>query len=121
MSLIQENNRQYYEGAQGFKGDGTTTSFTTTFNTDLVWYSADPSVTSYANNNFKLYTSANGLPDSWSEITSGYSVVGNKITFTSAPADGLYITVQLKRIDGGNYGYTYNDKAYGDAVEKNYG
>jgi len=121
MSLIQENNRQYYEGAQGFKGDGATTSFTTTFNTDLVWYSADPSVTSYANNNFKLYTSANGLPDSWSEVTSGYSVIGNKITFTSAPADGLYITIQLKRIDGGNYGSTYNDKAYGDAVEKNYG
>jgi hypothetical protein len=121
MSLIQENNRQYYEGAQGFRGDGTTTSFTATFNTDLIWYSADPSVVSYAKNNFKLYTNANGLPDSWSEVTSDYTVVGNTINFSTAPANNLYITVQLKTLDGGNYGSTFNDKAYGDVVEKNYG
>ena len=84
MSLIQENNRQYYEGAQGFRGDGTTTSFTTTFNTNLVWYNADPNVISYAKNNFKLYTSVNGLPDSWSEVTSNYTVVGNTINFSTA-------------------------------------
>ena len=38
--LITENNRQYYEGAQGFKGDAGGTagqSFTTTFDTDLVF------------------------------------------------------------------------------------
>jgi hypothetical protein len=121
MSLIKENNRQYYEGAQGFRGDGNTTSFTTTFNTDLVWYSANPDVVSYAKNNFKLYTSVNGLPDTWSEVTSDYTVIGNTINFSTAPANDLYITVQLKKIDGGNYGSTFNDKAYGEAVEKNYG
>ena len=42
MSLLTENNRQYYEGAQGFRGDGNTKTFTTTFNTDLVFGSALP-------------------------------------------------------------------------------
>jgi len=121
MSLIKETNRQYYEGAQGFKGNGSNYSFTTTFNTDLVWYSADPSNTNYAKNNFKLYSSPNGLPDSWTEITSGYILSGNTIRFDSPPADGTYITVQLKRLDGGNYGSTYSDKAYGNVVEDNYG
>lgn len=121
MSLIKENNRQYYEGAQSFNGDGSRTSFTTTFNTNLKWYSADPSDVNYSSNNFKLYTSVNGLPESWAEVTSGYGVTGNSINFSTAPADGLYIVVQLKRIDGGNYGSTYNEKAYGQVVEDNYG
>lgn len=121
MSLTQENNRQYYEGAQGFKGDGVTTSFTATFNTNLIWYSADPNVASYVKNNFKLYTNDGGLADNWSEVVSDYTVIGNTINFSTAPANNLYITVQLKALDGGNYGSTFNDKAYGDVVEKNYG
>jgi hypothetical protein len=121
MSLITETNRQYYEGAQGFKGNGSTSSFTTTFNTNLVWYSADPNDINYAKNNFKLYSSLNGLPGSWTEITNGYSLSGNTINFSTPPLDGIYITVQLKRLDGGNYGSTYNEKAYGNVVEENYG
>ena len=121
MSLTQENNRQYYEGAQGFRGDGNTTSFTATFNTDLIWYSADPNVVSYVKNNFKLYTNDGGLAGNWSEVVSDYTVIGNTINFSTAPANNLYITVQLKALDGGNYGSTFSDKAYGDVVEKNYG
>jgi hypothetical protein len=121
MSLITENNRQYYEGAQGFRGDGTTVSFTTTFNTDLEWYAASGSDINYANNNFKLYSSSNGLPGSWSEVTTGYTVSGNTITYTDAPVNSLYIVAQLKRLDGGNYGNTYAEKAVGETVEKNYG
>lgn len=121
MSLLTENNRQYYEGAQGFKGDGVVTTFTTTFNTDLKWFAVSDAVANYALNNFKLYTSANGLPGSWSEVTADYSVSGNTITFTTPPADGLFIVVQLKTIDGGNYGNTYKEKAHGETVEKNYG
>ena len=121
MSLITENNRQYYEGAQGFRGDGTTVSFTTTFNTDLEWYAASGSDINYANNNFKLYSSSNGLPGSWSEVTTGYTVSGNTITYTDAPVNNLYIVAQLKRLDGGNYGNTYAEKAVGETVEKNYG
>jgi hypothetical protein len=121
MSLITENNRQYYEGAQGFTGDGTTTAFTTTFNTNLDWYEASNTQTNYAKNNFKIYSSTSGLPGSWSEILSGYSVAGNTITFSTAPIDGLNIVVQLKTLDGGNYGSTFFEKAYGDVVEENYG
>ena len=121
MSLITENNRQYYEGAQGFKGDGVETTFTTTFNTDLKWFAASNAVIDYALNNFKLYTSANGLPGSWSEIIADYSVSGNTITFTTAPANGLFIVTQLKTLEGGNYGNSYSEKAYGDIVEDNYG
>jgi hypothetical protein len=121
MSLITENNRQYYEGAQGFTGDGVKTTFTTTFNTNLEWYEASNTQTNYAKNNFKIYSSASGLPGSWSEITSGYYVVGNNITFNFAPIDGLNIVVQLKTLDGGNYGSTFFEKAYGNVVEENYG
>ena len=121
MSLITENNRQYYEGAQGFRGDGTTVSFTTTFNTDLEWYAASDSNINYTKNNFKLYSSSNGLPGSWSEVTTGYTVSGNTITYTDAPVNNLYIVAQLRRLDGGNYGNTYAEKAVGETVEKNYG
>ena len=33
--LITETGQQYFEGAQGFRGDGAKLSFLTTFNTDL--------------------------------------------------------------------------------------
>lgn len=121
MSLLTENNRQYYEGAQGFKGDGAATDFTTTFNTDLVFGAASNTNVNYALNNFKIYTSANALPGSWSEVVSGYTVSNNTISFSVAPADGLYIVVQLKKLDGGNYASTLQEKAYGNTVEKNYG
>ena len=121
MSLLTENNRQYYEGAQGFRGNGILVDFTTTFNTDLIFGSASPSDVDYQKNNFKLYTSTTGIPGSWSETTTGYSVSGNVITFVAPPANGLYIVLQLKKLDGGNYGSTVADKAYGDTVEKNYG
>ena len=121
MSLLTENNRQYYEGAQGFRGNSVLVDFTTTFNTDLIFGSASPSDVDYKKNNFKLYTSTTGVPGSWSETTTGYSVSGNIITFTAPPAIGLYIVVQLKKLDGGNYGATAADKAYGNTVEENYG
>ena len=121
MSLIKENNRQYYEGAQSFRGDGSLTSFKTTFNTDIKWYSSDPNSAKYANNNFKLYTSTTGLPGDWTEVVSGYSVSDNTIVFDIAPALNSFIVVQLKTKNGGNYGSNFNDRAFGRAVEDNYG
>ena len=121
MSLLKENNRQYYEGAQSFTGNGSKVSFTTTFNTDLVFGAASNTNVNYGLNNFKLYTSSSAAPGSWSEVVSGYSVSGNVITFDTAPTADTYIVVQLKKLDGGNYGSTVQDKAYGDTVEKNYG
>jgi len=122
--LITENGRQYFEGAQGFRGDGTKLSFKTTFNTDLFLGSWDQNDSDYALNNFKLYVSVSGLPGSaFQEYVSSFSVVDNAVVFNagSAPANGLYIVVQLKTLTGGKYGSTPSEKAYGQTVEDNYG
>jgi len=123
MSLITETNQQYYQGAQGFRGDGVKLSFETTFDTNLILGSFDPNNVDYALNNFKLYTSTTGLPGSYVEYLTVFTVVNNAITFEagSEPANGLYIVVQLKILDGGKYGTTEAEKAYGQAVEDNYG
>jgi hypothetical protein len=127
--LITETNRQYYEGAQGFtivfklkSGiPSWTTTFTTTFNTDLVFGSWNPNDIEYALNNFKLYWSETGLPDTFVEITTEeYGVVDNTITYINPdlPQANSYLVVQLKILDGGNYG---DRDAFGDTVEENYG
>jgi hypothetical protein len=121
MSLITETNQQYYQGAQGFRGDNAKLDFKTTFDTDLVLGSFDPNNINYALNNFKLYTSSTGLPGSYSEYITTFTVVDNAVTFPVAPATGLYIVVQLKKLDGGLYGSTEAEKAYGQIVEDNYG
>ena len=121
MGLITETNQQYYEGAQGFVGDNAKVSFLTTFNTDLIFGSFDPAAVNYALNNFKLYTSPTGLPGTYTEYITTFTVLNNTITFPAAPATGLYIVVQLKILSGGNYGQTEAEKAYGDTVEDNYG
>jgi hypothetical protein len=121
MSLITETNQQYYQGAQGFRGDNTTIAFKTTFDTSLILGSSDPNNVNYALNNFKLYTSTSGLSGSYSEYITTFTVVDNSITFPAAPATGLYIVVQLKKLDGGLYGSTEAEKAYGQVVEDNYG
>ena len=121
--LITETNRQYYEGTQGFIGDGVKLTFLTTFNTDLVYGSYDPNDIDYALNNYKLYSSFTGLPGSFTEVIANYSVVANAIVFTAgnAPANGEYVVVQLKILDGGNYGTTPAEMAYGNTTEQNYG
>jgi len=127
MSLITETNEQYYQGVQAFRGAASGTldgqTFPTTFNTDLVFGNYDPNSTDYALNNFKIYTSTTGMPNpnSWSEYTSAYTVSDNVITITNALPASVYLVVQLKRLDGGKYGQTEAEKAYGDTVEENYG
>lgn len=119
--LITETNRQYYEGAQGFISQAGQTQFLTTFNTNLVLGNYSPSSVDYALNNFKLYTSATGLPGTFAEYVSSYTVVDNLITLPSALTTGTYVVVQLKTLDGGNYGTSLSEKAYGNTVEDNYG
>ncbi len=121
MSLITETNQQYYQGAQGFRGDNVETSFKTTFNTDLILGNFDPENINYSLNNFKLYTSSTGLPGDYEEYITEFFVVNNAIEFTNPPATGLYIVVQLKKLDGGLYGNDEIDKAFGQTVEDNYG
>ena len=123
MGLITETNQQYYQGAQQFIADGILGSFTTTFDTNLILGSFDPTDVDYALNNFKLFTSATGLPGTFVEYTTDYSVLNDIITLgtTAAPvipAIGTYLVVQLKSLDGGNYG---SGDAFGTTVEDNYG
>ena len=116
--LVTETNQQYYQGAQVFISDGSASqTFKTTFNTNLVFGSFNPAVVDYTLNNFKLYTSATGLPNSFVEYTTTYTVSDNGITI-SGLADKTYVVVQLKKLDGGNYG---NQDATGNIVENNYG
>jgi len=116
--LIQETNRQYYEGAQSFVADGTNNVFTANFNTNLVFGSFDPNVFNYGLNNFKLFTSPTGLAGSYTEYIQDYTVVNNVITITAIPPQFTVIVIQLKVLTGGNYG---NNDAFGNVVENNYG
>jgi len=114
--LITETNEQYYAGAQRFLisdppviGD----SVTTTFNTDLIYDSVNATLT-----NFVVYTSNDGLAGNYDEFAGPYTVAGNTITFTGTNALKKHIVVQLKSLDGGNFG---NEDAFGDIVQENYG
>jgi len=115
--LITETNEQYYAGAQRFLSDGSG-EITTTFNTDLVFSTSNTALPEYALNNFQIYTSTTNNPGSYTEYVGTYTVANNKITFSVAPVAGLYIAVQLKSLDGGNFG---NEQAIGTAVQENYG
>jgi len=116
--LITETNEQYYAGAQGFRALTALQNqdFTTSFNTDLIFGSSDPTQANYALNNFKLYTSADGV--TYAEYILAYTVVNNIVTFTAAIALGTYVVVQMKALDGGAYGAR---NATGETVEENYG
>jgi hypothetical protein len=117
--LITETNRQYYAGAQGFQVEELAgqTEFTFTFDTELFLGSWDQNEAGYALNNFKLYTSALGID--FIEYTAEYQILKkNTITFTVPVPYGHVVVVQLKSLEGGNYG---NCDAYGEAVENNYG
>ena len=117
MGLITENNEQYYAGAQRFLSTGVATQvYTTTFNTELVFGSNDPTNVNYALNNFKLYTAAPGSV-TFTEYTAAYTVTGNVIDITATLAANTSVVVQLKMLDGGAYG---NRDAFGQAVEDNY-
>ena len=118
MSLITENNKQYYAGSQSFLATEDNSSvFTTTFDTNLVFKSYDPLETNYVLNNFKLYTAAAGVLN-YTEYTDEYTVSGNTITIDGGLDVGTSVVIQLKTEDGGNFG---NRDAYGDTVQENWG
>ena len=125
MGLITETNQQYYQGAQGFASlavlpTPNAQAFTTTFDTDLVFSSWNPADANYALNNFKVYTSPTGIPGTYTEYLSAYTVANNVITLTGL-ASSTKVVVQLKILTGGKYGQTEAEKAYGQIVEDNYG
>lgn len=119
MSLITENNQQYYAGSQSFlSAAGSGQTFTTTFDTDLIYGSYDPLNVDYALNNFKLYKAEPGQLN-YTEITGEWVVTGNNdIYITGNLVENTSIIVQLKTETGGNYG---NKDAYGNTVQDNWG
>tara|TARA_B110000483_G_scaffold9048_1_gene10722 strand:+ start:1797 stop:3035 length:1239 start_codon:yes stop_codon:yes gene_type:complete len=120
--LITETNQQYYEGAQGFLSTGDATQvYLTTFNTDLIFGDWNPANANYALNNFKVYTSTTGLPQTYTEYLLPYAVANNTIDITTTLPAGTYVVVQLKILTGGKYGQTEAEKAYGQTTEDNYG
>ena len=124
MSQITETNAQYYQGAQGFREDGVFAgNYKTTFDTGLVFYTSDAADENYALNNFKVYSSATGMPGTFVETAGvgAFTVANNIISFTVVPPVGTFIAVQLKKLDGGKYGQTEAEKAYGETVEDSYG
>ena len=117
MGLITENNQQYYAGSQQFlSAGGFGQTFTTTFDTNLVFGSNDPLQVNYALNNFKLYTAAAGVL-TYTEYILPFTVVGNTVTVAASLPINTSVVVQLKSLGGGNYG---NRDAFGEAVEDNY-
>ena len=93
---ITETNQQYYQGAQGFRGTGALTIFTTTFNTDLIFKAFAPTSANYALNNFKLYTSPSGISGTFTEYISAYTVVDNKITILEHVSGGTVNNEKIK-------------------------
>jgi len=117
MGLITENNQQYYAGSQQFvSAAGPNQKFTTTFDTNLVFGSYDPSQVNYTLNNFKLYTAPAGSL-TYTEYVLSYTVTGNEIKIDANLALNTNVVVQLKSLSGGNYG---NKDAFGQTVENNY-
>ena len=122
MGLITETNQQYYQGAQGFLSTGNAAQvYTTTFDTDLIFGNSNPANANYALNNFKVYTSTTGLPQTYIEYLLAYTVVNNVVDIAATLPVGTFVVVQLKVLTGGKYGQTEAEKAYGDTVENNYG
>ncbi len=115
--LITETNAQYYAGTQVFVATNNQTVFTSTFNTDIIFGASDPANALYNDNNFRLYTSANGLSGTFTEYTTAYTVVNNVFTLP-AQATGTYVVIQLLTANGGEFG---NEDALGKVVQDNYG
>jgi hypothetical protein len=118
MGVINETNQQYYAGAQGFVVEDPSgqSNFTFTFDTNLEFGNFDPSQVDYQKNNFKLYSSFNGV--NYVEYVAPYTVAGNTVSLITALPQGHVLVCQLKRLDGGSYG---DRDAYGITTEQNYG
>jgi len=113
--IITETNAQYYAGSQTFE-PSTSLTLPATFNTDLIFGSFNPITAEYNNNNFRLYVSASGVPNTFVEYITTYTVSNNVITLPLARTQ--WFVIQLLNKFGGEYG---DRDAYGDVVENNYG
>jgi len=106
MALITENNTQYYVGEQLFVVDPAALSgpFTTTFNTDLIYYTNDTTALNFPLNNFDMFISVDGgitftpytlQANPLYDLPIG-NVVGNTITLATPKRGG--VTVQENEV-----------------------
>jgi hypothetical protein len=94
--LITETNRQYYAGAQQFTigSTGVGQTFTSTFDTNLVFGNSDPATNDYNLNNFKIFTS----PDAnvWTELNPTSAVASTTATTNTNPfGPGAAVTITI--------------------------
>lgn len=99
MALIKETNAQYYSGQQSFVADGATSTFTCTFNTQLL-----DTIFGVSNTNFSV--TVNGEP----LANADYSLIyPNIVEIESMLNDGDVIVVELSQPsiynNYGNYEY----------------
>ena len=113
--LIQEQNVQYYAGAQIIYTPVATATYTFTFNTPLVLGSAtswNPNDPDYPLNNFLIYTSPNGI-NQWTLFTTTFTLSSaknnNVIVLGAQQPIGTYVKVQLKQeaLQNNYGGYEY--------------
>jgi hypothetical protein len=90
MGLITQTAKEYYTVANNFTGDGSTTTFTVTF---------DPLPST--ENEFIVYQAGSEIDDDQYTYNSTTGVV----TFTSAPANATTIQIKLKNVKHGSYRY----------------
>jgi len=119
MALITENNTQYYIGEQLFIVDPAALvgPFTTTFNTDLIYYTNDTTALNFPLNNFDMFISVDGgatFTPYTLQANPLYAlpignVVGNTITLANNLAAGNVFMVKLREEqlweNYGNYAY----------------
>ena len=94
--LITETNRQYYAGAQQFTigSTGVGQTFTSTFDTNLVFGNSDPATNDYNLNNFKIFTS----PDAnvWTELNPTSAIASTTGTTNNNPyGPGAAVTITI--------------------------
>jgi len=97
--LITETNRQYYAGAQQFyvEAAGAGKTFTSTFNTDLIFGSSDNANGQYGLNNFHLYSSPDAL--TWTELTPNNTKTTGTSNGTVVPVGENTLTINIANID----------------------
>ena len=112
MGLLTENNLQYYGGTQLFTQNANTRDFISTFDTELIFTTNNPTNTSYSLNNCELYQSAD-LGVTWTpyntlanaNYTATFNSLNNTISTGTPIATGTWFMIQLKQA----------------AIENNYG
>jgi hypothetical protein len=112
MGLITENNLQYYGGTQLFQQNNNTQNFVSTFDTQLVFTTNNPTNTAYSLNNCELYQSTD-FGVTWTAyntlVNANYTATFNALTNTirtntAIPANNWF-KIQLRQ----------------SAIENNYG